>query len=77
MCEFQDASLCGFTQDDNTDFGDWTWQFGPTSTPNTGPSNDASYGTPYGKSYTAIFLQQKNGNSSILNSMNIVIGLLS
>ncbi|XP_072014819.1 MAM and LDL-receptor class A domain-containing protein 2-like [Amphiura filiformis] len=47
-CEFQDPNLCGFTNDDQTDILDWTQQFGATPTPYTGPTNDASYGTPNG-----------------------------
>lgn len=45
-CDFEQG-LCQYTQD-TTDNFDWTRQVGSTSSSNTGPMNDHSYGTRYG-----------------------------
>lgn len=47
-CDFEDAQLCGYTQDANDQF-DWTRRKGSTPSAGTGPSVDASKGTTSGK----------------------------
>lgn len=47
-CDFEDSNLCGYTQD-TTDQFDWTRMSGHTSTINTGPDNDHTYGTAAGE----------------------------
>ncbi|XP_066300034.1 MAM and LDL-receptor class A domain-containing protein 1-like [Branchiostoma lanceolatum] len=46
-CDFEDVTLCGYTQDTDDDFN-WTWQSSSTSTSGTGPANDHTYGTAAG-----------------------------
>lgn len=47
-CNFEDSlSKCQYTQDTQDDF-DWTRKSGGTSTRNTGPSADHTYGTRSG-----------------------------
>ncbi|XP_013397768.1 MAM and LDL-receptor class A domain-containing protein 1-like [Lingula anatina] len=48
-CDFEDAKICGYTQDKTGDQFDWTRASGATSSGNTGPSNDHTYGTPQGE----------------------------
>ncbi|XP_025084916.1 MAM and LDL-receptor class A domain-containing protein 1-like [Pomacea canaliculata] len=47
LCDFEDITLCGFTQDKNDSF-DWTWKAGETVTGFTGPSADHTQGTATG-----------------------------
>lgn len=42
-CDFEDAGLCGWSQDVNDDF-DWTWISGTTPTSDTGPDADHTTG---------------------------------
>lgn len=48
-CNYENETdpFCGFTQDTLDDF-DWTRQAGTTSTENTGPSVDHTYGSTQG-----------------------------
>ncbi|KAI8780792.1 MAM and LDL-receptor class A domain-containing protein 2, partial [Biomphalaria glabrata] len=46
MCNFE-SGTCGFVQDDTDNF-DWTLNQGRTSTSNTGPDNDHTFGTALG-----------------------------
>lgn len=43
-CDFENANLCGYTQD-KTDVFDWTRGSGQTSSGSTGPTNDHTYST--------------------------------
>ena len=47
-CDFENVQLCGYTQD-STDNFDWTWFSGPTSSHDTGPSNDHTFGSSRGR----------------------------
>ncbi|XP_066300039.1 MAM and LDL-receptor class A domain-containing protein 2-like [Branchiostoma lanceolatum] len=46
LCDFEN-DYCGYSQDQADDF-DWTYQSGGTSSSQTGPSFDHTYGTPAG-----------------------------
>lgn len=46
MCDFEDG-LCSWTQD-KEDIFDWTWNQGPTPTPNTGPFKDHTWSSVSG-----------------------------
>ncbi|XP_035827615.1 MAM and LDL-receptor class A domain-containing protein 1 [Aplysia californica] len=46
-CDFEQTSICSFTQDTSDDT-DWTRMLGSTSSVNTGPSSDHTYGTSSG-----------------------------
>ncbi|XP_026792984.3 MAM and LDL-receptor class A domain-containing protein 1 [Pangasianodon hypophthalmus] len=46
MCNFEDG-LCSWTQD-KEDMFDWTWNQGPTPTPNTGPYKDHTWSSVSG-----------------------------
>ncbi|KAM9501604.1 MAM and LDL-receptor class A domain-containing protein 1 [Clarias gariepinus] len=46
MCNFEDG-LCNWTQD-KEDIFDWTWNKGPTPTPNTGPFKDHTWSSVSG-----------------------------
>ncbi|XP_046708496.1 MAM and LDL-receptor class A domain-containing protein 1 isoform X3 [Silurus meridionalis] len=46
MCNFEDG-LCSWTQD-KEDMFDWTWNQGPTPTPNTGPFKDHTWSSVSG-----------------------------
>ncbi|XP_033751988.1 MAM and LDL-receptor class A domain-containing protein 1-like [Pecten maximus] len=46
-CTFEDQKLCGYTQDRRDNF-DWSWKSGHTSSANTGPSADHTYGSARG-----------------------------
>ena len=48
MCDFEDQALCGFIQATDDQF-DWSVHQGSTSSVNTGPVNDHTYGTSAGK----------------------------
>ena len=48
VCDFEDASLCGYQQALNDQF-DWTWHSGGTNSASTGPTADHTYGTLDGK----------------------------
>ncbi|XP_071851180.1 MAM and LDL-receptor class A domain-containing protein 1-like isoform X5 [Apostichopus japonicus] len=67
-CDFEIPTLCGYTQDTSDDF-DWASNQGSTDTPGTGPSTDATYGTPTG---TYLFLNvtssQRAGDTARLTS---------
>ncbi|KAK7098200.1 hypothetical protein V1264_002552 [Littorina saxatilis] len=43
-CDFEDASLCGWSQATDDDF-DWTWTSGATPTSETGPDGDHTTGS--------------------------------
>uniref|UniRef100_A0A3B4XNT8 MAM domain-containing protein n=1 Tax=Seriola lalandi dorsalis TaxID=1841481 RepID=A0A3B4XNT8_SERLL len=45
-CDFE-TGLCGYTQDKDTDAGDWEWRRGPTPTSYTGPRGDHTTGLGY------------------------------
>nr|XP_057918491.1 MAM domain-containing protein 2-like isoform X1 [Doryrhamphus excisus]XP_057918499.1 MAM domain-containing protein 2-like isoform X1 [Doryrhamphus excisus] len=45
-CDFE-AGLCGYTQDKQSDAGDWEWRRGPTPTSFTGPRGDHTTGLGY------------------------------
>ncbi|XP_066300036.1 MAM and LDL-receptor class A domain-containing protein 1-like [Branchiostoma lanceolatum] len=47
QCTFDDAGLCGYTQDTQDDF-DWTQASGTTGSSGTGPDNDHTTGTDAG-----------------------------
>ena len=47
-CDFEPASICGYQQD-KTDNFDWTYSQGRTSTLGTGPANDHTLNSYYGK----------------------------
>ena len=47
-CEFETPKICGYTQDSGDDF-DWTRGSGNTTSLDTGPSSDHTYGTAAGK----------------------------
>lgn len=46
-CNFEQKDMCQFTQD-NTDMFDWSYKLGGTTSRNTGPSADHTYGTKAG-----------------------------
>ncbi|XP_071956926.1 MAM and LDL-receptor class A domain-containing protein 2-like [Antedon mediterranea] len=46
-CDFESELLCGFRQSAGDDF-DWTRGYGATTSTDTGPANDHTYGTGYG-----------------------------
>jgi len=47
-CNFEQASICGYTQD-RTDNFDWTRDNGGTGTAGTGPTKDHTYNTAQGQ----------------------------
>lgn len=49
-CDFEEENLCGYTFEQNTSVAQFKWlrNNGPTATPNTGPSFDATYNTEHG-----------------------------
>ena len=49
-CDFENRNLCGYSQDKTDTRGfDWRRQTGSTSSTNTGPRSDHTYGTSRGK----------------------------
>lgn len=46
-CDFQDSTICGYTQDTDDDFN-WGRTSGSTSSVDTGPAYDYTYGTSLG-----------------------------
>ncbi|XP_047128245.1 MAM and LDL-receptor class A domain-containing protein 1 isoform X1 [Hydra vulgaris] len=48
FCDFENNDLCGWIQDASDNF-DWTIGFGNTTSWDTGPKSDHTYGTPTGK----------------------------
>ena len=77
-CNFENAKICGFTQDTTDDF-DWTRQKGATKSGNTGPSTDHTLGTGQGNLFyhiiNAIFTQigKRQTNKLIKSSSRICL----
>ena len=47
-CDFEPSDICNYTQETNDDF-DWRRNVRTTSSANTGPTADHTYGTPVGE----------------------------
>ncbi|KAK7473655.1 hypothetical protein BaRGS_00035133, partial [Batillaria attramentaria] len=70
-CDFEQQTLCGFTQATNDNF-DWTRHAGGTSSQRTGPDNDHTYGTPAGHYvYAEASAPRVAGDKAILKSFLI------
>jgi len=48
FCDYEDSQACGYMQDKTDDFN-WIQNVGGTSSSNTGPTFDHTYGTNYGR----------------------------
>jgi hypothetical protein len=48
-CDFEEQTICGFNQAVGGDQFDWTLHSGSTTSTQTGPTNDHTYGTSQGK----------------------------
>lgn len=66
-CDFESDNLCGYTSDQTVEYR-WERFKGPTQTPNTGPSVDATYETEYGHYMYAKASSQKRGDRARLVS---------
>ena len=55
MCSFESPTICGYQQSKSDKF-DWTRASGQTVSVGTGPANDHTYNTPYGKNALLICL---------------------
>ena len=60
-CGFESEDICGFTQDNETDFFDWTRNKKRTPSAKTGPNVDHTCGNKNGEIHF-IFSKRRNKN---------------
>ncbi|XP_029657179.1 uncharacterized protein LOC115231256 [Octopus sinensis] len=68
FCGFEDESICGFEQDNGTDFFDWSRSKGATPSTGTGPENDHTCESPNGHFMFIEASAKGRGHRAILKS---------